>query len=499
LLVRAGVRIDADANTGNEQVETMRSIEQCRSFHGFASRAAPLECNDRHSHLNPTSMLGRIAPRTTAEVVRALAAIRERGQNVSIAGGRHAMGGQQFALGAWLLDTRGMNQVLDFDEDRALIRAQAGITWPELIRAYVARQQNRELTWGIRQKQTGADRLTLGGAVSANIHGRGLRYAPFVDDIESLQVVLANGEVVECNRQSRPDLFRCVVGGYGLFGVVTAVTLRLVPRVKVQRVVKLATVEEIVAEFDARIRAGYLYGDFQFSTAPEDPQFLSRGVFSCYRPIEIDAPIPTNQLRLSAADWRRLLWLAHRNKLRAFNEFSDFYLQSSGQAYWSDTHQLSLYLDDYHDALDRQLGVCVSGSEMITELYVPRARLADFMDDVRRDFLQHGVDLIYGTIRLIERDTQTLLAWAKEPYACVIFNLHVDHTPTSLAANASTFRRLIDIAIAHEGSYFLTYHRHATREQLKKCYPQFETFVALKKRLDPTRLFQSDWYRHYEW
>jgi FAD/FMN-containing dehydrogenase len=462
-------------------------------------RESRIKCNDRHSHLNRTPMLGSIAPQTTSDVRLAIDAIRERGQALSVAGACHAMGGQQFAQHAWLLDMRSLNRVLEFDEEHALIRAQAGITWPDLIRSYVAQQHGRELTWGIRQKQTGADRLTLGGAVSANIHGRGLRYAPFVEDIESLQVVLANGEVVECNRRAYPDLFRCVVGGYGLFGVVTAVTLRLVPRIKVQRVVKLSSVEAVSAEFDARIKAGFLYGDFQFSTAPEDPQFLSRGVFSCYRPIEIDAPIPPDQLRLSAADWRRLLLLAHRNKLRAFNEFSDFYLQSSGQVYWSDTHQLSLYLDDYHAALDRHLGVHVSGSEMITELYVPRHRLADFMDDVRRDFLAHQVDLIYGTIRLIERDTQTLLAWAKEAYACVIFNLHVDHTPAAMASSAQTFRRLIDLAIAHDGSYFLTYHRHATREQLKHCHPEFDTFLAFKQRLDPTGLFQSDWYRHYRW
>lgn len=46
-----------------------------------------------------------------------------------------------------------------------------------------------------------------------------------------------------------------------------------------------------------------------------------------------------------------------------------------------------------------------------------------------------------GTIRLIERDDETFLAWARQPYACVIFNLHVVHTaeawpappPTSVA------------------------------------------------------------------
>jgi FAD/FMN-containing dehydrogenase len=478
----------------------MQSAGQCGDdVYSATVRELPLECNDRHSHLNPTPMFARIAPRTTEDVVHVVKHVRERGQALSIAGSCHAMGGQQFIRDGWLLDTRFLNRVLEFDPERALVRVQTGITWPDLIRHYVGRQHQREIAWGIRQKQTGADRLTLGGAVAANIHGRGLRFGPFVDDIESLQVVLASGEVVECNRTSHADLFRCVVGGYGLFGVVTAVTLRLVPRIKVQRVVKLCSVEEVIDAFDERIRAGYLYGDFQFSTSLADPQFLSRGVFSCYRPVEPGTRIPAHQLRLSAGDWRRLTYLAHTNKLRAFAEFADFYVQSSGQIYWSDTHQLSLYLDDYHAALDRTLGAHVPGSEMITELYVPRERLADFMDDVRKDFTEHAVDLIYGTIRLIERDTQTLLAWAKQSYACVIFNLHVDHTPDGIAGSARTFRRLTDIAIHHGGSYFLTYHRHATREQLKHCYPQFDAFLAAKRRFDPHKLFQSDWYRHYEW
>jgi FAD/FMN-containing dehydrogenase len=200
---------------------------------------------------------------------------------------------------------------------------------------------------------------------------------------------------------------------------------------------------------------------------------------------------------LSPADWRRLLYLAHRNKMQAFNEFADFYLRSSGQIYWSDTHQLSVYLDDYHERLDTALQAPVPGSEMITELYVPRARLAAFMADVRKDFLRHRVDLVYGTVRLIEPDTETLLAWARERFACVIFNLHVDHDLRGKANSAAAFRRLIDIAIHHGGNYFLTYHRHATAEQVRACYPIFEEFLASKRRLDPQEIFQSDWYRHY--
>ncbi|MET0534913.1 MAG: FAD-binding oxidoreductase [Steroidobacter sp.] len=454
-------------------------------------------CNDKHSHLNPTSVRGRILPCNVEEVTAAVHRSRQRHESMSIAGSCHAMGGQQFAQDAWLLDMRSMNRVLDFDRERGIIHAQAGITWPDLMRHYVIEQRDGASAWGIRQKQTGADRLTLGGAVAANIHGRGLTYTPFVGDIESLEVVLADGSVVECDRSRNSELFRLIVGGYGLFGVVTSVRLRLVPRQKVARIVQLERVERVIERFNDRIAEGYLYGDFQFSTATEDRDFLSRGVFSCYRPVDPSTPIPANQIRLSPADWRRLLYLAHRNKMRAFNEFADFYLQSSGQIYWSDTHQLSVYLDDYHERLDGALQAPVAGSEMITELYVPRDRLAAFMTDVRRDFLRHRVDLVYGTVRLIEPDKETLLSWARERLACVIFNLHVDHDARGMANSAAAFRRLIDIAIHHRGNYFLTYHRHATAEQVNTCYPMFQEFLAAKRRIDPQEVFQSDWYRHY--
>src|SRR5216684_2591743 len=47
------------------------------------------------------------------------------------------------------------------------------------------------------------------------------------------------------------------------------------------------------------------------------------------------------------------------------------------------------------------------------------------------------------------------------------------------------------------GTYYLTYHRYATRNQVESCYPQFAEFLRLKKKYDPEERFQSDWYRHY--
>jgi len=105
--------------------------------------------------------------------------------------------------------------------------------------------------------------------------------------------------------------------------------------------------------------------------------------------------------------------------------------------------------------------------------------------------------VVYGTVRLIERDEETFLAWAGQPYACVIFNLHVEHTVEGIEAARRAFRRLIDRALERGGSYFLTYHRWATRDQVLAAYPQFPEFLRLKRHFDPEERFQSDWYRHH--
>jgi FAD/FMN-containing dehydrogenase len=285
------------------------------------------------------------------------------------------------------------------------------------------------------------------------------------------------------------------IGGYGLFGVIAHVTLRLQPRRKLERIVRVADLRDLTASFEERIADGFLYGDFQFMTDRDSDGFLRRGVFSCYRPAAAAAPLTPSHRELSGDDWKRLLQLAHTDRKLAFEVYSSHYLATNGQLYWSDTHQLSVYLDDYHHELDERLGA--RGSEMITEVYVPHEELAAFMESTRADFRSHHAELIYGTIRLIERDDESFLAWAGKRYACVVFNLHVEHTPAGIEKAKEDFRRLIERAIEHHGSFYLTYHRWATREQVLSCYPQMGEFLRLKRKYDPAETFQSDWYRHY--
>jgi FAD/FMN-containing dehydrogenase len=435
--------------------------------------------NDVHSQLNETAVEAVVPVDSLESIGTALEEARAAERSISIAGGRHAMGGQQFCSGGIVLDTRSLSRVLSLDAERGLVEVEAGIQWPALIDALA------DTPWSIRQKQTGADDLCIGGAVSANVHGRGLAFGPFVTDVERLVVVTPDGAVATCSRDENPALFRLVCGGYGLFGVVYSATLRLVPRRKVERVVRLAEAEELDDLFAERIADDYLYGDFQFAIDPASPRFLQHGVFSCYRPLADDTPLRGNA-KLSAEDWTALLHFAHTDKARAYELYTAHYVGTSGQIYLSDRHQLATYVPDYH---------WPGSSEMISELYVPRPLLADFLAAAATDLRALDADVVYGTVRLIERDDETLLAWAREPWACTVLNLHVEHTTAGVERAAAAFRRLIDLALERGGSFYLTYHRWGTQRQLLTAYPQLPAFLEEKLARDPDELIQSDWYR----
>ncbi len=445
--------------------------------------------NDVHSGLNPTRVAEVVAPRSVEELVECA------GRVTAVSGGRHAMGGQQFLSDGRLLDLRGLDRVLDFDRTTGRLRVAAGIEWPALIAHYLKAQGDGESAWGIAQKQTGADTFTVGGSLSANAHGRGLAMRPIIQDVEEFRLLRADGTVARCSRGENAELFGLVIGGYGLFGAIVDVTLRLVPRQRVERVVEVVGVEGLDERFRERIAAGFLYGDFQFSIDERSDLFLQRGVFSYYRPTDREAgDVPPRHL--AEEGWLQLLHLAYTDRARVFDEYAAYYRSTNGQVYWSDTHQLSPYLPDYARRIAELRPTAGASSLVITELYVPGAALHLLLQSAAVELRRRGVIVIYGTVRRIERDGESWLAWARESFSCVIFNLLVEHTPEGRERAAGAFRALIDLAADLGGSFYLTYHRHASAAQLRRCYPRVDEFFARKLEEDPAEVWRSDWYRH---
>ena len=451
--------------------------------------------NDVQSRLNAARVARVVSPSSADEVADVLGEAAARGVAVCPAGALHSMGGQQFAEGGISLSSSALAGVGALDRDAETVWIQAGATWPRIV-DWLRREQageRRPLT--IIQKQTGADELTIGGALSSNAHGRVLGRKPIVDDVAAFQITGADGVRRLCDRANDAELFRAAIGGYGMFGFVDSVLLRLAPKTALVRRVREVRTEDAVNALVERTARGDSYGDFQYMTDEADDDFMRKGILSTYSPADGATEIPNGQLGLSLEDWTRLFFLAHADKARAYTEYAGHYLRTDGQLYWSDEHQLSPYLPEAGDMLARRMGWTPYRSLMITELYVPRAAFPRFMESARAAMLATGANVVYGTVRLIEAERETALPWAIQDWACVIFNLLVEHSPMGLESAKTQFRALIDRALDEGGRYYLTYHRWARRDQLERAYPEMRGFLALKDGCDPRGVFDSEWLR----
>lgn len=452
-----------------------------------------VQVNDVHSQLNLTTVKSISKPRSEKELLKMLRDAKHARSSISICGARHAAGGQQFLTDGVLCDVTALNRVLHFDAEVGQITVQSGIQWDTLQDYLSSHQAGAKKTWAVNQKQTGLNTLTVSGTAGANAHGQGLALKPFVGDIESFRLISNDGEKLNCSRKENSELFSLVIGGYGLFGIMVDVTLQLVPRQRVKRALKLIPIADLGTEYDACLARGYRYGHCQINIDNTSPNFLTDGYFSAYEQVSDDTP-GTRGAEITGDQWLALVGLAHYDRAQAFTQYANILLSSNGAIDWADVWQNNYYVPDYHAKLDAA-SHSPKASEVLTEFFLPMSKVQDFLLQARAYFQLHNSEIIYSVIRFIDKDDETFLPWARQRYVCIIFNFHTVHSTAEIAKTMDAYSFLIDKTIEANGSFYLTYQHVATKKQLLACYPQFDKFLALKSKYDPTEVFQSDWYR----
>jgi FAD/FMN-containing dehydrogenase len=157
----------------------------------------------------------------TADVVAAIRYARDRDLVVSVKGGGHGVGG--FAVGddALMIDLSLMKGVR-VDPDARLVSAQPGVVLGELDRA--TQVHGLAVPVGINTT-TGIAGLTLGGGIGWLMRRHGLT----IDNLVSVELVTADGEVVRAAEDENADLFWGVRGAGANFGIVTDFTYRAHP------------------------------------------------------------------------------------------------------------------------------------------------------------------------------------------------------------------------------------------------------------------------------
>jgi FAD/FMN-containing dehydrogenase len=159
--------------------------------------------------------------RTTDDVVAALALARRAGLEVSVRGGGHNVAGRAVTDGGLMIDLSEMKGIT-VDPEEATATAQGGVIWRELNDA--AAEQGLVVTGGVIST-TGIAGFTLGGGLGWLM----AKYGLAVDNLLAVELVTADGEVLDVDAASHPDLFWGLQGGGGNFGVATSFTYRLHP------------------------------------------------------------------------------------------------------------------------------------------------------------------------------------------------------------------------------------------------------------------------------
>ncbi len=449
------------------------------------------------SCLNRTRVYGVVRPRSIADVRESLVFAREHDLVVSIAGTQHAMGGQASYPGALVLDMRGFDAVT-VDPDLRTASVQAGATWHQVL------EQVHPVGLSV-STMPGIDVLSVGGTVSVNAHGLDFRAGSLSSTIRSLRVMLADGTVHRVDRKHRPELFRSVIGGYGLFGVVLDVELDLVESEMYQlrsRVIDSGDFPEVferLVEGDDRVRMSYTH----LSTSPKN--LLEEAIVYTYERIDAAEPIPPLESRSSDRFGRlvlnlartgslgqRVKWTAQRDLLphvrdctRARNEAlreSEACLVARNQAMFESLGLLQNRLTQYTDVLQ--------------EYFLPRDRLVEFIDELRVALGRHDAQLLNASIRSVHQE-DIALDYAQGDRFSLVLYLSQEVSDEGSEDMADLTRRLVASSLDHGGTFYLPYQQHYTREQVARAYPGLDDFFATKRRYDPELRFMNSLYGRY--
>lgn len=417
----------------------------------------------------------RVAAPVSVEEVSAL--VKSHPGPLSIGGGRYSMGGQTATEGALQLDMRRMNRVLDLSPAQRTIRVEAGATWRKIQEAI----DPHDLSVKIMQSYSN---FTVGGALSVNGHGRYVNQGPVIRSVRSIQVVLADGRVVEASPKANAEIFYGAIGGYGALGVITAATLELEPNEKVERTASIMPVTEYPAFFFSSVRgsttAVFHNGDLY---PPEYDRVAAVTYSRTSRPLTVAArlqPLGIDRVTRHLQWWISLRTYAKRLREEAFEPFR----LKSRPVSWRNN-------EASYDAATLEPYSRRRSTFVLQEYFVPVARFAEFTARMSEIFRRHRANVLNVSIRHAEKDPGSVMAWSRqETFAFVVWYNQGVSKAERAAVDVWT-RELIDAAIASGGTYYLPYQIVATPAQFHAAYPRAKEFFALKKRLDPSYKFRN--------
>ena len=163
----------------------------------------------------------RIPIHTTEDIYEAFQLAKKLGLKITARGTGISYNDASLNSGGIVLDMTGMDQILEWDPNSGLVRCESGVTLEQLWK-----RVEPDGWWP--PVVSGTMKTTLGGCLSANIHGKNnFRVGPIGEHVVEFTALTPAGALVTCSPKENADLFYALISGLGMLGIFTSITLKM--------------------------------------------------------------------------------------------------------------------------------------------------------------------------------------------------------------------------------------------------------------------------------
>jgi decaprenylphospho-beta-D-ribofuranose 2-oxidase len=461
------------------------AVALLRPLYQFTPQAEfPNVVNDV-ARLNPTLVREVIHPKTEDEVRNAVLGATKNGAKVTIAGKRHSMGGQTLYRSAVALDMLQFNKILSLDETNKILTVQSGATWSSI-------QQFLNPHGLAVLAMQGPNVFTVGGSMSVNAHGWDMRHGPVAASVEWFRVLLADGSIRRCSREENPELFHLVLGGYGLFGVILDVGLRVTDNAAYVATVSEVEFSQLPAYFENQVRSSEEeLGEADLSISPGS--LLRQAVALSYR------RQGANTKRTDALQEEQ-----HTFRDRYFFDLSREYGWGK-RLRWTLQKWLEYPKKDvvrsrnniFRSPIERIRYYSPNDTDILQEYFLPPQGFTAFVSGLRDIVEKRHVNLLDATVRYIEPNDDAFLNYSSRQALALVLYINVKMSASGREDSSRMTREILALALQHNGTFYLPNVLDYDRFQLLRAYPMTDEFFAAKRRFDPSEVFYSEFYARY--
>lgn len=428
---------------------------------------------------------------SVAGIKKILAEAHEKNLKVSISGSKHSQGGHTYYQDGVVLDMSSYNKILSLDVANKIVRVQAGAKWKD-VQEYI---NPHGLAVQVMQSSYV---FTVGGTLSANAHGRDLDRSSVVETVKSFRLLTADGNILNVSRTENSDLFKSVIGGYGLFGVIIDVDLELTENEIYEQKSVVMDYREFPEYFQKNIKNNPSVKMMLVRPSIATDTYLRELVVATWNTTD-QKPDDVFELRQEENVVRDKFIFGLSRKFEWAKNWR-WGLQKKIETGVGETRIMSRTnaMRPPLAPLDFLEYYSPNNTDIIQEYYIPVRNFVPFMDEFRETLVRNKTNAISFTVRYVKANNETHLSYApKEDVFAIIHMSNVGLSQDAQAETEKMTQELVDVALRHSGTYYLTYQLYPTVEQMKKAYPKAELFFREKLKYDPREIFVNKFYEKY--